>query len=130
MERTLARVTSILCIPYGYTVTLWCAGAWTVSRHGLPTRWDVLLFAAGAVGAFLVLAAVGRLRLDREVPMRVPAIVVLNAFPILTVVIVLGVPHGGVPRSVAFLGTSFLATAIYVVNVAMFIRFMEHRAGK
>ncbi len=27
MENTLARVTSILCIPYGYTVTLWCAGA-------------------------------------------------------------------------------------------------------
>jgi len=62
MECALARVTSILCIPYGYTVTLWCAGAWTVGRHGLPNRSDVLLFATGAVAAFLVLAAVGRSR--------------------------------------------------------------------
>jgi hypothetical protein len=127
MERTLARVTSILCIPYGYTVTLWCAGAWTVTRHGLPSRSEVLLFAAGAVAAFLVLAAVGRPRLDREVPMRVPAIVVLNALPILAVLIVLGVPLDGVSRGVAFFGSSFLATATYVVGVAMFIRFMEDR---
>ena len=27
MTRAIARITSILCIPYGYTVTLWCAGA-------------------------------------------------------------------------------------------------------
>jgi hypothetical protein len=128
MERSVARVTSLLCIPYGYTVTLWCAGAWTVTRHGLPGRWDVLLFASGAVAAFLLLAVVGRPRLDREVPMRVPAIVALNAFPLLAVVIMLGLPHGRLPRGVAFLASSFLATAIYVVSLATLIRILEGRS--
>jgi hypothetical protein len=127
MERSVARVTSILCIPFGYTVALWCTGVWTVARHGLPSRSDVLLFATGAVAAFLVLAVVGHARLDREVPMRVPAIVVVNAFPILTVLIVLGVPQGGVSRSLAFLGSSFLATGIYIVSLAMLIRIVERR---
>jgi hypothetical protein len=127
MERSVARVTSILCIPFGYTVTLWCTGAWTVARHGLPSRAEVLLFATGAVAAFLVLVAVGRARLDREVPMRVPALVVLNAFPILTVAIVLGVPQGGVSRGLAFLGSSFLATGIYIVSLATLVRIVERR---
>ncbi len=121
MGNALARVTSILCIPYGYTVTLWCAGAWTVTRYGPPGRSDVLLFATGAVAAFLVLALMGRPRLDPEVPMRVPAIVVLNALPILAVAIVLGVPQGAVSRGAAFLASSFLATASYVVSLATLI---------
>lgn len=127
MEKILARVTSILCIPYGYTVTLWCAGAWTVTRYGLPGRSDVLLFAAGAVSAFLILALGGRSRLDPEVPMRVPAIVVLNAFPILAVAIVLGVPQGTLSRGAAFLASSFLGTASYIVSLATLIRLVEGR---
>jgi hypothetical protein len=129
MDRSVARVTSILCVPFGYTVTLWCTGAWTVTRYGLPTRLDVLLFATGAVGAFLALAAVGRQRLDREVPMRLPAVVVLNAFPIVTVAIVLAVPQGAVPRAVAYLGSSFLATGVYIVSLASLIRVVERRPG-
>jgi hypothetical protein len=130
MENTLARVTSILCIPYGYTVTLWCAGAWTVTRYGPPGRLDVLLFAAGAVAAFLTLAVMGRGRLDPEVPMRVPAIVVLNAFPILAVVIVLAVPQAALPRAVAFPANSFLATASYVVILAALLRALRGRPRK
>lgn len=130
MENTLARVTSILCIPYGYTVTLWCAGAWTVTRYGPPGRLDVLLFAAGAVAAFLILAVIGQGRLDPEVPMRVPAIVVLNAFPILAVAIVLGVPQGTLSREVAFPANSFLATASYVVILAALIRVLKGRPRK
>jgi len=60
--------------------------------------------------------------------MRVPAVVVLNALPILTVVIMLGVPQGDVPRGLAFLGSSFLATGIYIVSVATLIRITERRS--
>lgn len=130
MQNAIARVTSILAIPYGYTVTLWCAGAWTVTRYGLPGRADVLLFAAGAVAAFLGLAVVGRPRLDLEIPMRVPAILVLNAFPIVAVAIVLGVPQGALSRGGAFLISSFLATASYIVSVATLIRLVEGRSRK
>ena len=108
-------------------VTLWCAGVWTATRYGPPGRADVLLFAVGAVSAFLVLALVERSRLDPEVPMRVPAIVVLNAFPILAVAVVLSVPQGAVSRGAAFLTSSFLATASYVVSLAMLIRLVEGR---
>ncbi|HSF04236.1 MAG TPA: hypothetical protein VLG10_00450 [Methylomirabilota bacterium] len=127
MEHSLARVTSILCIPYGYTVTLWCAGAWTVTRYGLPGRFDVLLFATGAATAFLILGVVGRPHLDPEVPMRVPAIVVLNALPILAVAIVVGIPPGTVSRGAAFFASSFLATASYIVSVATLIRLVRGR---
>lgn len=127
MGSALGRVTSILCIPYGYTVTLWCAGAWTVTRHGPPGRADVLLFAAGAVAAFVILAVIGRPHVDAEIPMRVPAIVVFNALPILAVVIVLAVPPGAVSRAVAFPASSFLATASYVLSLAALIRVVKGR---
>jgi len=128
MENSLARVTSILCIPYGYTVTLWCAGAWTVTRYGLPGRSDVFLFASGAVVAFLALAVVGRPHLDTEIPMRVPALVVLNAFPLLAVGIALGVPQGAVSRGVAFLVSSFLATAAYVLSLTALLHMLQRRS--
>jgi len=73
MKSATGRVTSILSIPYGYTVSLWSAGALTVTRAGPPSVLDVMLFVLGTVAAFLLLAGVGHGRLDAEIPMRVPA---------------------------------------------------------
>ena len=62
--------------------------------------------------------------------MHVPAIVVLNAFPLLAAAIVLAVPPGAVSRSVAFLASSFLATAGYILSVAALLRLAKTRPRK
>ena len=121
------RVTSILSIPYGYTVSLWSAGALTVTRTGAPSVLDVMLFVVGTVAAFLVLAGVGHDRLDSEIPMRVPAQVVLNAFPILAALAGAAFPAGMVARSLAYASTGFLATAVYVLSLATLVTIVRRR---
>src|SRR5512138_387531 len=80
---SVARVTSILAIPYGYTVTLYAAGGLAVARLGSPSVADVFLFVIGACAAFVALAMVGSAHLAPEIPMRVPHLVVFNVLPIL-----------------------------------------------
>ena len=113
MNNAIGRVTSILSIPYGYTVTLWSAGAITFTRLGSPSVLDVLLFVGGAVAAFVILASVGYDHLDGEVPMRVPWLVVFNVFPILAALIVVAFPARMLGRTVGYFANTFLATTIY-----------------
>ena len=77
----IGRVTSILAIPYGYTVTLGAAALLSVARLGAPSEIEVLFFVGGAVLGFVCLAAIGRPHLADEIPMRVPWLVVFNLFP-------------------------------------------------
>lgn len=54
----LQAVVAASAAPYGYTLTVWTAGAVATHAEGLPTGWDALLLLAGAglgfaaVGAF------------------------------------------------------------------------------
>ena len=122
MNNAIGRVTSILSIPYGYTVSLWSAGALTVAGLGPPSVFDVLLFVIGAVTAFVILASVGYDHLDGEVPMRVPWLVVLNVFPILAALIVVAFPARMLGRTVGYFANSFLATTTYVLSLAVLVR--------
>lgn len=122
MKNSIGRVTSILSIPFGYTVSLWSAGALTVTRLGPPSTLDVLLFVIGAVGAFVVLARVGHEHLDAEVPMRVPSLVVVNLFPIVAALAVIALPTGRMGRTFGYLANSFLATTAYILSLAGLIR--------
>jgi hypothetical protein len=119
MSSAIARVTSILAVPYGYTVALWSAGAMAVADHGLPKRLDVVLFAAGAVAAFLVLGLIGRAYLDREVPMHVSSHVVANMFPLLVAVAVAAVPLRAVAKPAAFAAASFITTTAYILSITV-----------
>ena len=47
--------------PYGYTLTIWTAGAVATHRHGVPTAWEALLLLVGAVLGFALAAVVGRI---------------------------------------------------------------------
>ena len=119
----VGRVTSILCIPYGYTVSLGCAALLSVVRVGGPTELDVLLFAAGAVVAFVGLACLGWNHLAAEVPMRVPSIVVINLFPLVAVLAILVFPTALVGRVLGYCVNGFLVTMTYLLCLAVFIRF-------
>lgn len=122
LGNAIGRMTSLLAIPYGYTVTLWSAGALSVTRLGPPSALDVLLFAFGGVVAFVALAAWGHPHLDAEVPMHVPALVVFNLFPIVVALAVMALPTGLLGRSLGYLLNSFLATAAYILCLAILIR--------
>lgn len=130
MNNAIGRVTSILSIPYGYTVSLWSAGALTVTRLGPPSALDVFLFVIGAVIAFVALAGIGRAHLDAEVPMRVPSLVVINLFPIVAALAVLMVPTGMLSRSFGYLANGLLATATYILSLAVLIRLTSAWRGR
>jgi hypothetical protein len=123
----IGRITSILCIPYGYTVTLWCAGALAVTRFGLPSAPDVVLFALGAVAAFVGLVAIGGPHLDVEVPMRVPWVVVINVLPVIVTLILFAVPNDLLGRRLGFVASSLVATGAYVVGLAAMVRIAARR---
>ena len=53
----LRAVVAASAAPYGYTLTLWTAGAVTTHAEGLPSALDALLLLAGAVTGFAGVAA-------------------------------------------------------------------------
>jgi hypothetical protein len=67
MTSSLATVVTATAAPYGYTLTIWSAGAVLVRSHGTPTVGDLLMFVAGAIAGFnalgvLAVAATGNLQ--------------------------------------------------------------------
>jgi len=118
----IGRVTSILCIPYGYTVTLWCSGALAVARLGRPGPVEVVLFAMGAVAAFVGLGLVGWRHLGAEVPMRAPSLVVINVLPVVVVSAMAILPSGRLSPWLGFLSSGALSTGGYVLGLAAVIR--------
>jgi len=129
MDNAVGRVTSILSIPYGYTVTLWSAGALTFVRIGPPSVGDVLLFVTGAVTAFVTLAFVGHDHLDAEVPMRVPSLVVVNLFPFVAAMALVALPARLVGTTLGYFTNSFLATSIYILSLAGLVRVTRRPRG-
>jgi len=127
LRAALGRVTSILCIPYGYTVSLGCAGLLSAARLGPPTEWDVLSFATGGVGAFLGLACLGRRHLAAEVPMRVPSPVVFNLFPLVAVLALLLLPTARMGRGLGYFLHAFLVTLVYLLCLAGLVRLAGSR---
>jgi hypothetical protein len=53
----LRAVVAASAAPYGYTLTLWTAGAVTSHTAGLPSALDALLLLAGAVSGFATVGA-------------------------------------------------------------------------
>lgn len=49
-------------VPYGYTVTIWAAGAYLIRQRGLPSAFEAFAFVSGAILAFAVLTAISQRR--------------------------------------------------------------------
>jgi hypothetical protein len=121
----VGRVTSILAIPYGYTVTLGAAALLSVARLGAPSEVEVLFFVVGAVAGFVFLAALGRPHLADEIPMRVPWLVVFNLFPVVAAVAVIALPAHLFGKGLGYFMNSLLATIAYVLCLAILIRVRD-----
>lgn len=119
--QTLGQVDGLLATPYGYTVSLWTAGAAASAHFGLPTLWEILTFAGGAVAAFLVLGYLGRRYIEREVPGHMPSIIVANGMALITAVVV-SLVCILLPWPLAGFGlSSFTATLTYGLSLAAFL---------
>ncbi len=125
----IGRVTSILAIPYGYTVTLGAAALLSVARLGAPSEMEVLYFVVGAVLAFVLLAAIGRPHLAAEIPMRAPWLVVFNLFPIVAALAVIALPARLLGRNLGYFANGFLATTVYVLCLVLLIRLRDRVSG-
>ena len=125
LASAIGRVTSILAIPYGYTVTLGAAALLSVARLGAPTEVEVLFFVVGAVLGFVFLAAIGCRYLAKEIPMRVPWLIVFNFFPIAAALAVIALPPRLLGKGSSYFASSFLATAVYVLCVAVLVRVRD-----
>ena len=51
-RKNLREVVGAAAAPYGYTLSIWAAGATLVSVHGLPTTFAALTFVVGAILGF------------------------------------------------------------------------------
>jgi uncharacterized membrane protein len=60
LRRAFATMVSASAAPYGYTLTVWSAGALLIHFRGSPKVWEVFLFLTGAVVAFAALWLLGR----------------------------------------------------------------------
>jgi hypothetical protein len=108
--------------PYGYTLTIWTAGAVTTHADGIPTAWEALLFLLGAVIGFGVTAAVAYGRPTEIFASRQHGFVRLwGAFHLLSV----GLSIAGVALIVeviddplVWLFSGLIATTIYLMTIA------------
>ena len=56
IRSSLATIVPASAAPYGYTLTIWTSGAVLLRSHGTPGFADLLIFVAGAIAGFNLVA--------------------------------------------------------------------------
>lgn len=126
----MGTIATATAAPYGYTVSLWSAGAMLTHYHGIPRPGEVFLFIAGALLGYAVVggAAFGALRDER--PLRVgQAHIVTGLLNWLAVGLAVGAvtlvaPHTG---TLAWPLGSFIATSLYLVAASVQLALATQR---
>jgi hypothetical protein len=133
-RRHLRAVIAASAAPYGYTLTIWTAGAVTTHAEGIPSALDAMLLLAGAVAAFgaigafayggvnspLVPGARGQIRIWGGI--HLPSV----GASILLVALVNSLVHGHAVWPVV----GFTATATYLLVITVQFRFAAHTASE
>jgi hypothetical protein len=117
----MARVVGLVAGPYGYTVSLWSAGAIVSARYGSPGFLDILLFAGGAVIAYGSLMLWSLPRISSEVPRPVPRRIAYNAVPLVSISAAL-LATLSPWRDLGFATAGFAATGSYLLGVSFLLR--------
>jgi hypothetical protein len=127
LRRAGAQVVAAAGIPYGYTLTIWGAGALCTGRFGLSSPAEAFGFVGGASVAYFGLAVV--LRRTTERTRRVEGLPVLwengAALPALAATYGLSQVMPGAGAS--FFLVPLIATVFYLVGVSLLVsRFHLH----
>jgi hypothetical protein len=82
----LVQVTHLLNVSYGYTLSIWSAGAVAIGHYGPPTIGYIMAFVIGVLVAYLMLALTVRSHHYQPVPQLPTAFVVTNWIPIVSAI--------------------------------------------
>lgn len=126
----LGAIVTATATPYGYTVSLWSAGAILIRSHSFPTLAEVFLFAAGAMAGYTVVGLLGRHRLDATAPAALGAQRVLaGALHWFAVGLAVGAVAlvAQIPGSIAWPLGSFAATTLYLFGAAIELALVVKR---
>jgi hypothetical protein len=132
LRRAGAQVVAAAGIPYGYTLTIWGAGALCTGRFGLPSPAEAFGFVGGASVAYFELAVV--LRRTTERTRRGEGLPVLwengAALPALAATYGLSQVMPGAGAS--FFLVPLIATVLYLVGVSLLVsRFhLDHEQAE
>jgi hypothetical protein len=110
--------------PYGYTLTIWTSGAIVAHVQGVPATVHALVFAGGAILAFMLIGVLAFGRPEHLLrPPREPAVEVWGAFHLPVVGAAVGlatvIAHGVENAVVCWLLVGFLSTASYLLLIAL-----------
>jgi hypothetical protein len=129
--RALRTTVRASAAPYGYTVTVWTSGGALIHFHGQPTIGDLFLFVAGAVLAFAAVALVSRAFAQQSLGEQSPP-QLIGAFHVGSVGAALGAVIGlgsAISGDLAWMAGAFVATAVYLVTVALQLTLAQRWAG-
>lgn len=120
-SKALTEVVSKAGIPYGYTLTVWSAGALCIGRFGIPSAAEVFLFVAGGTVGYGALALVvsGRRRVVRAA--RPPAALWENAFAVPAIGTTYGIDRLVDSAGVNFFVSPLVATLVYLLGLAVLV---------
>lgn len=123
--RILGGVATNMDVPFGYTLTVWSAGALSIARYGSPTIWNVLEFVGGGVFSYLLIVAIsvwheGRARDHR------PQVALINVSAIVSAIPAGIIPWLAISADLGFFATAFMTTLAYPFLLALFT-YVERR---
>jgi hypothetical protein len=108
--------------PYGYTLTIWTAGAVTTHEHGIPTATDAFLLLLGAVTGFALTAAIAYGSPAQVfAPHQAGNVRLWGGFHLISVGVSIGattIVANALGRHVVWLAVGFVATTIYLIVVS------------
>jgi hypothetical protein len=128
----LAFALSQSAVAYGYTLSVWTSGAVLINRHGKPTPTDAVLFLAGGVAAFVLIALVAtrgfrdRLPADSGAAVLAGALNFLSAGAALGSSLLIALLHA---HTLVWPLAAFALTTVYLLCTGAQITLADHLAG-
>ena len=121
LPAALGSTVAASAAPYGYTISIWSAGALLMGRHGIPQTIDVFGFLAGALIGYGLLVLLARRALaDVELIDHPPDRVIAGAMNWFAVGAAVGAAAliASFDASVAWMLAAFATTTVYMLSAS------------
>jgi hypothetical protein len=129
---SLGTIVAASAAPYGYTVSLWSAGALLIHFRGMPNVGDVFLFAAGALTGFTAIGLLARRSLEMNDPLPPgPDRVLAGVMHWFAVGIAVGAVAllAQIPSWIAWPLGSFWSTVLYLFGASLQLALLRRRGS-